>query len=301
VRGLAVAENEERERVAYFSNNLVGIAATQVYGNPARENTFFIAGCILSIKQEWFFVTAGHCLEQLDQAFHQTKIERIRLVDYAGRQSIHHEPIPFVDYENTFRRYWNETNGVDFGFVYLSPYHRRLLEANKVRVHDEVQWRRQPKEFEVAWMLGFPSALVQKLDPSTYLFSASMIPLDILKHTPEQYIRDSPSDLSEEDRRLRDAFFYAVIPKDHPLPKNEKGEDDIHGMSGGPILGVAHSLGKLKYWVAAIQSSWFPESRVIRAVPLPAIGHYLSDLYQAIVDEWVEAHPEGSIDIERNA
>ena len=42
-------------------------------------------------------------------------------------------------------------------------------------------------------------------------------------------------------------------------------------MSGGLILGVGYSLGQLKYWVAAIQSSWFPESRVIRAVPLPRL------------------------------
>jgi len=111
-----------------------------------------------------------------------------------------------------------------------------------------------------------------------------MIPLNILKDTPEPYLRESPADLSEADRELRNAFFYAAIPQHISLPKNEKGEDDIKGMSGGPILGVGHSLGKLKYWVAAIQSSWFPESRVIRAVPLPSIGYYLFRLYQFYVD-----------------
>ena len=180
-------QSKDRDMVGHFSVNLVGIAATQVFDNPPTDNTFFIAGCIVSIMQEWFFVTAGHCLEQLAEASRQTKVERIRLVDYAGEQSTNNLPIPF-DYENPFKQYWNEPNGVDFGVVYLSTYYRRLLEANGVRANDEVQWRRQPEEFEVAWMLGFPSALVHKRDPSTYLFSASMIPLDILQAPPEQYV-----------------------------------------------------------------------------------------------------------------
>ena len=224
VRSVTMEENQNQNMVGYFGINLVGIAATQVYGEPPKENTFFIAGCILSVNQEWFFITAGHCLEQLEKAIQQTKVERIRLVDYAGAQSTNHDPIPF-DYQRTFRQHWNDPNGVgvDFGIVYVPTYYRRLLEANGVRANDEVQWRRQPERFETAWMLGFPSALVRRRDPSTYLFSASMITLDILTETPEQYIKDSPDDLSEEDRVLRDGMFYAQIPKEMILPKNEKG------------------------------------------------------------------------------
>ena len=113
-----------------------------------------------------------YCLKQLEKAIQQTKVERIRLVDYAGAQSTNHDPIPF-DYQRTFRQHWNDPNGVgvDFGIVYVPTYYRRLLEANGVRANDEVQWRRQPERFETAWMLGFPSALVRRRDPSTYLFS----------------------------------------------------------------------------------------------------------------------------------
>src|SRR4051794_3048035 len=128
-RGAVVDANRNQDMVGHFSVNLVGIAASQYVGNPPVENTFFIAGCIVTIKNEWFFVTAGHCLERLDEALQRTRVERIRLVDYAGEQSTHRFPIPF-DYETTFRQYWNEPNGLDFGYVYLSAYYRRLLEAN---------------------------------------------------------------------------------------------------------------------------------------------------------------------------
>ncbi|MGO9600139.1 MAG: hypothetical protein ACLP7Q_19295 [Isosphaeraceae bacterium] len=277
--------------VGYFSKNLVGIAATQIYGDPPQENTFFIAGCIISIKQRWFFVTAGHCIEELEAAFQHTRIERVRLVDYSGTQSIDKHPIPF-DYKNSLRRYAHESNGADYGFIYLAPYYCRLLQANGVKAHDEVQLFRQPDEFETARMLGFPSALVRKQDPSTYLFSASMIPLTILKETPEQVVKDSPSNMSDNDRKFRDAMFYATILRDLLLPKNEDGEDDIKGMSGGPILGFKRTEEGVKYWVAAIQCSWYSDSRLICAVPLPIIGHIIVDLCQRNFEEYQENDAE---------
>lgn len=76
-------------------------------------------------------------------------------------------------------------------------------------------------------------------------------------------------------------MFYARLPAGLALPKNERGDDDIKGMSGGPIFGLAHSLGKTKYWIGAVQSCWYPRTRLIRGTPLPLIG----DMMEAYLDD----------------
>jgi hypothetical protein len=41
---------------------------------------------------------------------------------------------------------------------------------------------------------------------------------------------------------------------------------DINGMSGGPIFGFKRGEdGRMRYWVIALQSGWFPDKRIIFA------------------------------------
>ena len=268
--------------VGFFAKHMIGIAATQVHGDPPVENVFLIAGFVASIKGEWFFVTAGHCLDDLEAAIKSTSIENVRLVDYMGQQAVDKSPIPF-DYAGSLRDFHHdERTGVDAGFVHIRPFYRRQLEANGIVAHDEVQWKRQPGKFEAAWMMGIPSSTVRRRDEESYWFSTSMIPLEIVESTPQNFIDDSPGDSTDGERSLRDRLFYARFPDDIDLPKNERGDDDIRGMSGGPIFGFADSMGTPKYWIAAVQSCWYPRSRLIRGTPFPLIGDtmekYLDDL-----------------------
>ena len=56
--------------------------------------------------------------------------------------------------------------------------------------------------------------------------------------------------------------FYAEIE----LPKlRGLALENIEGMSGGPLLTVERTeAGQIKYRLAAVQSSWLPERRIIR-------------------------------------
>ncbi len=274
--------DNEPGMVGYFGKHLVGIGATQVYGDPPVENVFFVVGFVASIKDEWFFVTAGHCLAELEEAIKSSRVENVRLVDYMGQQAMDKSPIPF-DYAGSFRDFHcDERTGVDAGFVHIRPFYRRQLEANGIVAHDEVQWKRQPEKFEAAWMMGIPSSTVKRRDEESYWFSTRMIPLEIVPSTPQKFIDDSPGNLTDRERSLRDRLFYGRFPGVIDLPKNERGDDDIKGMSGGPIFGFAHSLGRAKYWIAAVQSCWYPRSRLIRGTPFPLIGYtterFLDDL-----------------------
>ena len=38
---------------------------------------------------------------------------------------------------------------------------------------------------------------------------------------------------------------------------------DVNGMSGGPIYGVKTMNGEARYFIAGIQSGWFPSQRIV--------------------------------------
>lgn len=171
--------SNEPQLVDYFSKHTLGLAATQIHGDQPIESAFFVVGLVVSIKSEWFLVTAGHCLADIEEANNFSKLENYRLVDYMGSQAKEKSPIPF-DYTGSFKQYCYDTrSGFDAGFVHIKPYYRHLLAVNGIVAHDEVQWKRQPEKFEAAWMMGIPASTVRRRDQESYWFSTSMIPLDI--------------------------------------------------------------------------------------------------------------------------
>jgi hypothetical protein len=278
-----MADSDESEMVGFFSRHLVVIAGHQTEGDPPKTHAFFIAGIVISVGGHWFLVTAGHCLARLEQAIRETKVEGIRLVDYIGNHAID-ATSHFFDYAGALKRYFDNANGIDFGFVYLRPYYRNLLAANGVVAMDEVQWKRQPhnSDYGICWMLGVPSELVDDSDPKTVLFRSAFLPLDALSEIPEQFKADSGSGLSSQDMAIRDAMFYGRIRASYALPKNKSGEDDISGMSGGPILGFVKKGDELKYWIVAIQSCWFRDTRFVRGCPVPIIAACLEGLVREV-------------------
>src|SRR5262249_40957932 len=193
-----MADPTHSEMVGFFSRHLVVIAGHQTVGDPPKPHAFFIAGIVISVGEHWFLVTARHCLAQLEQAIRDTKVEGIRLVDYMGNGAIDATPYSF-DYAAAPKRYFDDANGVDFGLIYVRPYYRNLLAANGVVAMDEIQWKRQPQssEYDMCWMLGVPSEMVDNTDPSTVLFRSAFIPLNAVSEIPEQFKADSGSGLSD--------------------------------------------------------------------------------------------------------
>jgi hypothetical protein len=76
--------SSEPNMVEYFAKHLVGIGATQIHGDPPVQNFFFIVGFVASIKDEWFLVTAGHCLAELEEAIRSSRVENFRVAVHSG-------------------------------------------------------------------------------------------------------------------------------------------------------------------------------------------------------------------------
>lgn len=202
-------------------------------------------GFVISIRDTWFLLTAGHNLRNIEEAISHG-IGGSWFLDDTGGGGTHETHIPF-DYSNT-KKFWFDEAGADYALLYLEPY-RSLLEANQIVALDERAWKQDfPVAFDHILLLGIPEESLSIKGKMLYKGYA----LSFLELT-----EDVPSELQQPFPRL-----YAKVSK-------SKNLNDIKGMSGGPIFGLQLREGEeIRYWVIALQSGWLSSARVIAACPV---------------------------------
>lgn len=221
-------------------------------GDPqGTSEVLMYSGCILSIKNKWLFLTAGHILKDIEGYLNnkRIKLSNWRILDNFGPDPVSNKSIPF-DFINCEKCYIDE-GGLDFGIIILHDHYRRLLEANGIVPISEDNWLYQSNiKFDRFCMLGLPTKFIKSAVVDTQNLWVDYAPTVI-------GIKNIHEVLSESK---------------YPRLKGEIDEkcalDDIDGMSGGPILGFT----KGRYWIIGIQSSWLESKKIIFACSVPLIA-----------------------------
>jgi hypothetical protein len=241
----------------FFSKHLVPMLFTIQDVTGSRQ--FVVSAFVLSVLDEWFLITAGHCFREIeDLQSRGTKINSCVLVDTIGSDAIHKDPIPFV-YEHVSPLYLSEDLHYDYGIIHLPSYYRQLLEANNVQSLTEDVWEKQPDEFNFYKLLGVPYELLN-ITPDFVYLTTTLIDIEPTDEWPKGV--DRPS-----------------VPQFVGKVTLGKGLTNIAGTSGGPIFGFHENPpGKLKYWLTALQSRWFPPSRIVIGCPTKPLGQFLRSL-----------------------
>lgn len=261
----------ESQAMDMFGRHFVSLGGSYVWldeqgKSHGKLRGFNYSGFILSVRDTWHLVTAGHVLRELAENLNSKRIalRSCCLVDIFGPDRKTHLSTPFV-FEDAAKAFIDDkAAGLDFGLICLTPYYRRLLEANGVLPFSEIDWVRQPKEFEAFFLLGLPNEVntTAEFDPQLILLNTVLIRVDKLETPPP-----------EAKPTQYERFFGKLRAKDIT---------DIKGMSGGPIYGLGQdSAGVHRYWVVGIQSGWFQSSRIIAATPLPVVGQLIEKAMRA--------------------
>jgi hypothetical protein len=226
-----------------------------LHENGGRGRHHSISGFIVSVLERWYFVTAGHVIEDIETALSRGQILAKFQVNDCWGQEAKYPPQTF-DYQGSFRQQsHNPKTGEDYGFVRLDENTQARMEANGVKPLHEGAWTLRT-QFDEYFICGVP-ALLQSTEPlpnavkvqqNFGLFQVYKIP--------------SPAHLMLPVKRL---FF-----KRPDILEYVDGRcvDDIDGMSGSPIFGHDSVTGD--YFVIGIQSAvdtetgkiliacWFP-------------------------------------------
>lgn len=227
---------------------------------------FAVSGFVMSIEDQWFLATAGHILHDIEynRKNNETRVRSMGLHDHGGVEAKFTEPFPFPFCEADKHFMYDEDRGIDFGFIRIEPFYRKIMEANAVKAIPESHWNTDD-EFEATeyFVLGIPSALKVLLNkyqggdtPLTGFARITVLEIDLLPQDEEQ----------KEFPRI------CGKPKNFTVTKPEH----VDGFSGGPLIGLGAAVdGKIPYRVLGMQHSWDNSQKVVWANPLKLIGELI--------------------------
>jgi hypothetical protein len=250
----SVDPQEVRELLmSLFQRHFVALRVRVTKGNEVMWETY--SAFVMEVAGDWYLVTAGHCIDKVEKMRGLGYSVSAEIFDGLARSSKFNTRIPF-DYESSMPISLDEF-GADFGVMRISFLYRKQLEANGIMPLDERVWKLRPQKYEpIAFLLlGIPHELtIEQGKVITYYPSIhSLKPLPVRPDfIPEPKV----------------PTFYGTI---------DLGEDlqSIVGMSGGPIFSIQESNGQIRYWLHALQSSWYRKERIVTAPLAEYLGRIL--------------------------
>lgn len=242
------------ELVSFFQRHVVPVFFT--LQNEQDTQNIVLTAFVLSVSDQWFLITAGHCIREIEilSDHYGYAITRCQLIDSLGLGATHPEPIPFA-YRDSHAVCLSDDHAFDYGVMALSTYYKQLLKANKVQALNEKVWKHQPVDVDFYRLLGMPGELV-KVNSESVEIAPTLLTVEPIDHKPEGF--------TEVDAPL---FYGRIILGE--------GMHSIKGMSGGPVFAFRkNEKGELRYWLIALQSRWLQKPRFIAACPTKLLGHF---------------------------
>jgi len=252
-------------------------------GAKARERRDLYSCFVVEVKGKWFLVTAGHILKSLEEAVAAKRIRIVRsfYADFFGHRGVLEKLTPFP-FESIPKFFIDDRDlGLDFAFMPLSHIFQEGLKKSGIIPFTEANWKNwHPLCFSSYWMLGFPSEVDGRKDSrddrdvlDTKL-SSVIVSLDAVK-----YRSLIPSSIPITESKF--PWFIGKINVDIPF--------NIQGMSGGPVFGLTDAASdSLAYTAVAMQSHWYPDSRIIMGCPLTVFGQLMSKNADKLINSSVE-------------
>lgn len=267
----SIAE-QEAPFLAYMSRHLVPLACEyQSFdrGTLHASGTTYFTGFVLELHDAWYWVTAGHCLKDLDAQIRNGVLRILggRFMDYFGSDATYTVGLPYTYEPGSGIYLYDREQGLDFGLLRLNELFKAGFKANGVAVISRKNWMFQPDlEFQIYKLLGIPASeagTVAQPDGSVISGCRSYM-FDVERLEPA----DVPNVPSDE-------FFVARMSAQSTIAS-------IEGMSGGPIFGFRmNSEGRWAYHVVAVQSSWLRNERIIMGCPLPLFAERIHQIIES--------------------
>ena len=244
-------------------------------------------GCLLTIADLTFWLTARHVIEYMWELQNSAavKVVSTKWMDPGADPELHHVPTDIHD----LPAYCDPD--LDFGALLIRPgYAAPLLASpNVIPLTPEVWWHQETARPEGYYVVGMPAEWAEHLEvgrpPGGRQYRASAA---LVCNPVERLRRRRPRE--KGDFWDHPGKFYARVLE----VQDEKGRPlkSIEGMSGGPILSIERTdEGRFLYRLVGIQSSWLPESRILRGEPIEEVVRIIASWFEVNGDDTGEPSP----------
>lgn len=266
----------EPEFCHVVTRSTVNLGVTEKAPGSDKWEYVQASGFLISVEGTWFLITAGHVLTVVEEKIAAGwKFGRWHLDDSSKRGE---RPPPFT-FTNEDTLVDVEERKNDYACIRIRPMHRAQLEANGKIAMAEDQWRPDwgppnPPDIKAVCIVGVPAEQVQIVEtPDVNVVNKAIAFLEVIPMD----VPDAPEEL-----RWKEVCFYGKIGD--KLVDEETGIEvkSIQGMSGGPILALSITDGgSLSCVPLAVQSTWYPKSRIVVGCPLRAFAEDIREHFTA--------------------
>jgi hypothetical protein len=219
------------------------------------------SGFVIEILGEWYYVTAGHILRDIQAAIGAgSKFNVWRLGDQTAGGRFKSSTIPYEFDESVWLIVEDSERGPDYATVHLGGIYRRPLEAGGVEALGKDAWIDHLTESDHWALIGIPSESVTYDGKSVITARLLLVPL-----VPA----DQPSGASTKSENQ----FYAK-----PVGESEQHFKNADGLSGGPVFSLKKVDHQWLYCVMGVQSAWYPSSRTLAICQIESFAIYVKEI-----------------------
>jgi hypothetical protein len=232
---------------------------------PPYEKALVFSGLLVDIKGDWFYVTAGHIIKDVQKSLEAGGTFDIwRFDDQTASNRFNGMAIPYsFEIEDWIVLEDSET-GLDYAALPLRDLYRQGLMAGDASPIGRAVWGNHIAEYDFRALVGIPSEFVE-YDKETIITARFVIaPITPIKR---------PTSTQKKSQNL---FYSKLADGSEPIFK------DVDGMSGGPIFALKKVDGIWMYWLIGMQSAWYPESKILVACPFSFFGQMLEEVVNTL-------------------
>lgn len=228
-----------------------------------------------------FWITAGHVISQIRNMIHNANCEigAAYFLDGMARDRAA-MAVDVAGLGNAAIRF--ERDGFDVGLIQLRPYYKRLILSNDQALPfsaDEILRPDMSVGLDGFYIVGSPQTW-NRVSVRPHTARSDFIDTTVhLVAAPVRACVDQEFDSHPEEFWNHEECFYGVID-DMEDPEGRTLER-IEGVSGGPLLAIEQSQGRLRYFLRGVQSSWLPKRRIVRATDANVIPILIDQVMNA--------------------
>ena len=289
---------DPQERLEYYlRTHIVGLAIKHRATSSSTHSSIekigpvgidLFSGFIMSVRGMWFWITAGHIFQNIQCLIeeHHRELFDCRLFDFHADRASGDFGLP-IDHRTICNKNYvvRDELGLDFGVIHLSDLYIQGLKEVGVRPIDEGKWKIKPHQlkfpvYEMFEIVGLPTETmknsVNHLEGDRFRVRGQTLPCA----APVRILTSPPADLENPKSR----FYGTLADEQAPDDDDRLPLKDIDGLSGAPIFGLCRNKdGGLDYWLAAIQSGWYENRRIVTG----CLAHVVGQIIENKIDELI--------------
>ena len=253
--------SEFTQRVAAsLGRHFVTLSCQQYLPGIEHPKTLVFSGFVIEILGEWFYITAGHVLEDVRAAQKAgARFDAWRFGDALAGNAFNGAAVPYEFDDDKWLALDDRAAGIDYAAGHIRDFYRRQLEVGGVLAIDKVAWSDHLTTSDRWALVGVPSESVAYDGKTVITARVILVPL-IAAAEP------ATAGVKAENQ------FYARPAEDSgPYFKNPDG------FSGAPVFSLTYTDEQWLYNVIGVQSAWYESSGTLAVCPFTSFAQAIEE------------------------